>query len=293
MPRTSNTQIFIAESKKIHFDETGNPLFDYCRTNYIDAKTKVIILCKTHGEFQLTPNKHLSRKDGCRKCGRVNSADKQRMTTDEFIKNAKLKHIDDNGESIYDYSVTIYGENTKDKVSIKCKIHGIFEQSASGHLSGNGCSQCRNDKAGFSQRMTNEEFIEHANNIHDNRFGYTRAMYINSKTDVLITCIKHGDFKQRPNNHLNGAGCPECSIEKSVERQRMTSDEFIERAKLIHIDDKGEPLFEYTDTNYGDNQKDKVRIKCKTHDIFEQLPSCHLSGRGCIKCRNDKSAEKT
>ena len=49
---------FIEKAKKIHGDK-----YDYTKVNYIKAQTKVIIICKIigHGEFNLTPNKHLSR----------------------------------------------------------------------------------------------------------------------------------------------------------------------------------------------------------------------------------------
>ena len=282
------TTKFIEKAKEIHGDK-----YDYTIVQYINAKTKVNILCKIHGKFELTPNKHLSRKDGCRECGRAKSADKQRMTTTEFIEKAKSKHIDAMGNPLYDYSHTIYGKNGKDDVIIICRKHGEFKQSPSCHLSGNGCIQCRNANSGNSQRLTTQDFIVKATEVHGNKFGYTNVVYINSHTDVVITCSNHGDFKQRPNNHLNGAICLDCSNEASSERQKMTTTEFIEKAKSKHIDAMGNPLYDYSETIYGDNQLSKVIIICKIldHGPFEQSPSGHLSGRGCIKCRNDKSAE--
>ena len=224
------TTKFIEKAKEIHGDK-----YDYTIVQYINAKTKVNILCKIHGKFELTPNKHLSRKDGCRECGRAKSADKQRMTTTEFIEKAKLKHKDDMGHPLYDYSHTIYGKNGKDDVIIICRKHDKFKQSPSCHLSGNGCVDCRNANSGNSQRLTTQEFIIKSNEVHGNTFGYTKVVYTNSHTDVIITCAKHGDFNQRPNNHLNGAICLDCSNEASSERQKMTTTEFIEKAKSKHI----------------------------------------------------------
>ena len=45
-----------------------NNKFDYSKSKYIDMNTKVTIICKSHGEFQQTPDNHLESKYGCPKC---------------------------------------------------------------------------------------------------------------------------------------------------------------------------------------------------------------------------------
>ena len=59
---TKSTDKFIIESKKIHCNK-----YDYSLTTYINALTKVKIICNIHGEFEQTPNSHL-RGIGCDKC---------------------------------------------------------------------------------------------------------------------------------------------------------------------------------------------------------------------------------
>jgi hypothetical protein len=44
-----------------------NNLYDYSLSDYVDAKTEVIIICKKHGEFSQSPNSHLSGH-GCPVC---------------------------------------------------------------------------------------------------------------------------------------------------------------------------------------------------------------------------------
>lgn len=53
---------------------------------------------------------------------------------------------------------------------------------------------------------------------------------------------------------------------------------FINIAKDIHKD-----KYDYSLSNYI-NAKSKVKIICKKHGLFEQLPIAHLEGKGCIKC---------
>jgi len=55
-----------------------------------------------------------------------------------------------------------------------------------------------------------ESFIKEAKNIHDQTYDYSKVVYVSSKIDVIIICKKHGEFLQRPPNHLNGAGCHKC-----------------------------------------------------------------------------------
>lgn len=69
--------------------------------------------------------------------------------------------------------------------------------------------------------MTKEEFIEKSKVIHGDRYDYSRVNYKNNKTKVCIICPIHGEFWQRPNNHLSGQGCPYCNdsiLEKEVEK---------------------------------------------------------------------------
>ena len=56
------TEEFIRRSKEIHGDK-----YDYSKTNYIDNKSKVTIICPIHGEFEQIAAEHL-RGHGCSKC---------------------------------------------------------------------------------------------------------------------------------------------------------------------------------------------------------------------------------
>ena len=64
--------------------------------------------------------------------------------------------------------------------------------------------------------------------------------------------------------------------------KRLTTEQFIEKAKLIHGDNYDYSLVEYK------NNKLPVKIKCNTcNNIFEQPPRDHLSGHGCKYCANN------
>lgn len=98
------------------------------------------IICPTHGDFTQVANKHL--QGGCRKCADDLHASKSRKTTEQFIEQARKIWGD-----TYDYTLVDY-TSIKDKVSIICKIHGIFEKYAGEHISSRsqGCQKCKPKK---------------------------------------------------------------------------------------------------------------------------------------------------
>lgn len=62
----------------------------------------------------------------------------------------------------------------------------------------------------MSLSKTTAEFIRDAILVHGDRYDYSKVKYLNNKTPVIISCPIHGDFKQKPNSHLNGSGCKDC-----------------------------------------------------------------------------------
>jgi len=58
-------EVFINKANLKHSNK-----FDYSKVKYTNNKTKVIIVCKKHGEFLQTPNRHLDG-DGCSKCSSI------------------------------------------------------------------------------------------------------------------------------------------------------------------------------------------------------------------------------
>ncbi len=119
----------------------------------------------------------------------------------------------------------------------------------------------------------NIKFIKKANDKHNFKYNYDKAEYISSKKDIIITCLTHGDFKQRPDNHLMGKGCRGCS-----NSEILTKKTFIERSMKVHNNKYDYSLVDFI------NSTSKVKIICKQHGVFEQIPSKHYGGRGCSLC---------
>jgi hypothetical protein len=58
--------------------------------------------------------------------------------------------------------------------------------------------------------MPQDEFVKLAKSKHEDKYNYESVHYVNSYTKVSITCPRHGEFKQNPDKHLKGCGCPKC-----------------------------------------------------------------------------------
>lgn len=124
-------ECIIADFRKVHGDK-----YDYTKVDYVNAFTKVCIVCPEHGEFWQTPHSHLYGH-GCPSC-----AKKRRYDRDYFIEKAKKVHGDK-----YDYSLISDIKNNRTKVPIICKKHGVFYQAIENHIGQKqGCPKCINSQ---------------------------------------------------------------------------------------------------------------------------------------------------
>ena len=200
------------------------------------------------------------------------------MTT-TFIIKAKEVHGDK-----YNYSLIVY-KNVDTKVTIICKEHGEFLQTPYCHLKGQGCKKCGFIRSSEKQKHTKESFIVKAKEVHRDTYDYSKVIYINNRTKVIIICNNHGIFEQMPSSHLVGRGCNLCANIVRSEQRKDTKESFIEKAKEVHGD-----TYDYSKVIYIKSSS-KINIICNNHGIFEQNPNDHLSGYGCKLCGIIRSAE--
>jgi hypothetical protein len=210
----------------------------------------------------------------------------KKLTTEEFIRKAREKH---NGK--YEYDKTVY-INNRTKVLITCQTcDEDFLQTPSDHLTGRGCSGCKFKKmkeiAQNMRKKSANTFTTKAIKVHGEKYTYDKVNYVNNITRVSITCLVccH-EFEQIPRNHLSGAGCPKCAIRKNGDKYRKITEQFIKDATEVHGDKYG-----YENVVYV-NCKRKVSITCLVcNKDFPQIPSNHLIGNGCPRCKFEKINE--
>lgn len=277
MKHKLTTEEFIKRSKEIH----GANKYNYDKCEYINSHEYVELFCNTHQcYFKIKAYSHINSKQGCRICGIERRARLKTHTTEQFIEKA----IEIHGNK-YSYHETEYIHNNK-VVKIWCNTHNeFFYITPISHISQkSGCHKCGKETTRIKTSSNTEEFTKKAIKIHGDKYSYNNVDYINNEKPVEIFCKKcNKPFTQTPNSHLSQkAGCPICS-----KRQKLTTEEFIKRAKEIHGD-----KYNYDKVEYK-NIDENVEIYCNKHkSFFKQTPGSHITQKaGCPICRTSKGEE--
>lgn len=130
--RITNTESFVAASTAEHGCK-----FSYEISQYVDCKTPVRIGCNKHGiAFEQIPNEHAKPGIHCPECI-LDKCEIDRQSEEKEFHDARRKI---HGER-YQYDETEFISMT-DKVSIRCRFHGIFYQTPKAHMDGFGCKPC-------------------------------------------------------------------------------------------------------------------------------------------------------
>lgn len=262
------TEEFIAQSKEKHNDK-----YTYENTIYVDAKSKISIMCKIHGEFHTTSYRHINRGDGCRECGIIartlNRSD--RISYAKFVEQSNIKH-----NCRYQYPEQVIS-TVEDFAKIICTEHGEFSQKVTAHMNtGYGCNKCSYAAKVKSRTnlITYDSFCKKAINTHGDLYIYPTQVINGNETKVTIVCREHGEFTQLASGHLRGLGCPSCS-----KYAKKDLSHFIQKAKEIHSD-----KYNYDKFIYGGSNT-KGTIVCNEHGEFQQSPNAHIiAEHGCPYC---------
>lgn len=186
-------------------------------------------------------------------------------TFEQFLEDCKKV---DNYENFIFFGDTYNGALTKMKIQCR-KCQDIFWRTPANHIFlKQSCGKCVGTK-----KHTLQSFIDKSNIVHKNKYDYSKSVYVTNKNSVIIICPVHGEFTQRPDDHMKGRGCDRCGGSST-----MNTEEFISKAKALH----GE-TYTYDKVKYKRNSI-KVTITCSKHGDFLQKPNGHLLGYGCPKC---------
>jgi hypothetical protein len=257
MGRLLTQSEFISKAIVIHGDK-----YDYSKIVYINRRSKVELFCNKHQKyFWQKADAFLLGQCGCPECNY------KKYTSDEIIKKFKKIH---NNKYIYDKFVY---DGIKIKSLIGCPIHGYFLQTPDSHIQGQGCLKC-----GGKEKLSINEFIDRSNLVHNNKYNYDKFVYANIHNKSIIVCPIHGDFLQKPINHLNGHGCLKCGINNIKDGLKSNIEEFINKANIKH-----NFKFDYSEFIYK-RSCNKGYIICPVHGKFQQTPNNHLVSLGCPKC---------
>lgn len=285
------TEDFIKKSK-----EKWGDRFDYSSSFYINAKTKIKIICKksSHGAFYQLPNNHYNNQ-GCPQCTKeLMSKARSTVDTKEFIRRSKEKFGDK-----FSYAKTNYIENRKE-VIITCnkREHGDFKTLPYVHLRGDGsCPLCRSVTMNKIKKLPINEVNKRLKKKFNDKITVVKEEYYESIGYTLFNCKLHGNFKSSVNPLRD---CPKCiklapkikskySILKDSKDLAKKYEMFIEDAKCRFGN-----RFIYNFEEFKGMTKN-TNIKCSIHPnhTITQTPKYHLGAEEpCIECRRDKRTKE-
>lgn len=131
---------FLTKAAEVHGER-----YDYGAVAFDRSTDSVTIGCPVHGPFRQRVSNHLAGR-GCQRCAHKTVGSANAIDQSGFLARAVQVH----GER-YDYHGVRYSKS-RDKVSIRCPEHGLFEQCPNNHLMGKGCPVC-----GCSQSAAEDE----------------------------------------------------------------------------------------------------------------------------------------
>lgn len=274
---------YVALTQKSFLERSQNKhgeLYDYSQTQVKTKHDKVVIICKTHGDFEQLPSNHI-KGQGCPKCAQILRTKNQRYTTQEFLNSVRTIHLNK-----YDYSKVDY-VNSQTKVEIICPKHGSFNMKPNSHYNGQGCPRCGRIDAKNNIALDYSVFLERAELVHHNRYVYQKDTYVNYTSKMNMFCDEHGFFEQTPHSHISmKTGCPKCGVLNTAKKNQIGWDAVHDLFLVAHGS-----KYEYDQKTFTDVSS-KMKIKCSRHGWFSQKPHIHYGGSGCIKCAYVESGEK-
>ena len=240
--RKLTTKDWIIKATQVHADK-----YNYSKVNYVNAKTKVCIICPKHGEFWQTPDAHTRKHnaEGCPKCKTEKLIELKSLTPEVFINKANKVH-----NNFYTYNDCNY-VSMRSIINITCPIHGKFSQLASNHINGKGCPKCGILRISNKLKLSQEEYINRVKKLHP-EYDYSKTIYTGMGNSIKYICPKHGVIEQNAGHHCySGAGCPKCNQSKGenlvakyldinninyIPQYKLDVSENIRKSKHIFID---------------------------------------------------------
>ena len=203
------------------------------------------------------------------------------------------------------------------KIDIICRVgtHDSFLQTPHKHLNGDGCPKCKSEKLSKLFRMTVEEFIKRAREIHGDKYDYSKVDYKYIDLKVIITCPIHGDFPQTPNNHLRGSGCSKCNASKGENTIRnyliQNGFNFEEQKRFNNCRDKKPLPFDFylpqynlciefdgkqhfMIINFGHMTKEEMEENLKLNQLHDTIKTdyCKINKIHLLRIRYDEDIKK-
>ena len=256
--------------------------------DYVDNQKDVIIICPEHDEFIQKPFHHV-RGSGCPSCS---LSKRSKIDWYEFTNRLYKKF----GKR-WKYSCNKWGGIFNSIIEVKCDLHGEKNTHSNNLLKLiSPCDECSKiiSKSGEGKK-SDEKWRElwdgkklELNNIHNNKYDYSKVIYKGVSSKIKIICPKHGEFNQLFRSHyydLNG--CPKCNSSKGeVKISNILTTNNVKFQTQKKFNPLGRKSFDFYLPEYN------LCIEYDGRQHFESID--HFGGKESLKTQkcNDKVKNK-
>lgn len=269
-----DTVQFIRRAREKH----GNK-YDYSKTVYVNARTKLCIICPEHGEMWMTPVRHL-KSGGCTFCGKI-KAGSTKKTTKEFVSECKVKYPEK--DTIFD-KAEYKGSN--ELIELGCQKHGYYWVRATSYLNdGCDCPKCNK----LDLEDVKKEIV-----VHGHDYGLDNLQFKTDHDMVEIECSRHGKVLANLRSLRRGGKCNECAREDAGVNARMSLQNFQGKSEELH----GKGTWKYGKVDLRSN-KDQIILVCgNCEKNVRTRPDRHLTlqkglKHRCPHCSDSRSTAET
>jgi hypothetical protein len=188
------------DQKRERFEKIQKEITDKgysCKFEDFTNSHNIIMECPLHGRFKRGIG-DLRKGMGCPKCGKISSSNKQKIPYSQLVEILSKKQwsLDINEEQYKNTFVT-------QGIPITCSCGEKYVKTIAQIKKNKNCKNCQEFK---------KYTIEQATEIHAaNGYRLIDTEYINANSLMLTECPKHGDFRIRLSDLLNGHGCSACN----------------------------------------------------------------------------------
>lgn len=171
------------------------------------------------------------------------------------------------------------------KIEVICKEHGVSLQDRHFHFKDSlGCPGCRDQRS-------LENLIGKFEKKHGDKFEYHKTKYSGYKSESIVTCKLHGDFKTVLSDVSKiKYPCLECrSMVRNFTSVKVGLEDFIQQCEY------NEEKYDVDFTRYKTKTQGKLIVKCKDHEGVTVIdPPRDILSRTtpCDKCSEKIRASK-
>lgn len=276
-----------SEANLIH-----NNRYEYLRNSYQGSRTKMEVVCPIHGKFLITPDSHINRKSGCKKCSDLKAA-KDTLAQRFSDTQSKISELSHN--TVLMQFETYKGQNHI--AELICTTHGTYKRKPIQALqSRHPCIDCMRLLPKDNTKITDDIIRKRVHSLKG-RVKIHSIDGVGTFAPISISCLENPNHNPLNTTSIDtlyraNYACHKCGSEAGqparTEGLNKALKKTLAKRKSVWLKEANkyhEKKYDYKLVDYR-GAHEKVIIICPIHGAFSQTAGTHLTA-GCRLCANE------